>query len=231
MAVKKYLNRDKEKKQTSADDEWAHLTGIEEGPKLQVSDSMDVQDRNIFVRGKKPKSLTTTDIIQDELIETGHRTRTTDQYVRLVNAILDARLAEIDKIKKRKEVFDDDIESLQGDSSEDFKNLEKIPIKQLKSKEVARLIRAISSEKGDTESRLAHHQTKAFSLEKIIEEQDKKIKELDSKLREKISQEKEITDKKSDEVVKDELKVLGELYGMDKLAKALKILNESKEDA
>jgi len=231
MASKKYLNREKKKEPISAEDEWAHLTGIEEGPQLKVSDVMEVQDRNIFIRGKKQKSLTTTDIIQEELLDTGHRTRTTDQYVRLVNAIFDARLAEIEKIKKQKELFDDDIESLRSDSSEDFENFKKIPIKQLKSKDVAKLIRAISHEKGNTQSRLSHHQTKAYSLEKIIEEQDNKIKELDNKLKEKIVQEKDIKEKKSVEAVQDELKMLGDMYGMDKLSKALKILNESKEEA
>ena len=55
MGSKKYLNRKKEQK-ISADDEWAHLTGIEKGPKLEVSDALDIQSRNIFVAGTKPKA-------------------------------------------------------------------------------------------------------------------------------------------------------------------------------
>ena len=65
MPTKKYLNRDKEEK-TAADDEWAHLTGIETGPKLQVADALDIQSRNIFVSGKKQKAVSTTDIIQEK---------------------------------------------------------------------------------------------------------------------------------------------------------------------
>jgi DNA-binding transcriptional ArsR family regulator len=226
MPTKKYLNRDNNQK-TSADDEWAHLTGIEEGPKLQVSDALDVQSRNIFVRGHKPKAVSTTDIIQEELLDAGHQTRTTDQYVKLVNAILDERLGEIDRIKNRKQIFDDDIESLRSESSEDFEKLKKIPIKELKSKDVSKLIKTISEEKGSIESRLEHHKSKADSLEKRIEEQDIKIRELDLKLKEKIIQEKENKEKKSASAIQDELKILGELYGLDKLSKALKKLNES----
>ncbi len=223
---KKYLNRDK-KQQESADDEWAHLTGIEEGPKLEVSDALDVQSRNIFVRGHKPKAVTTTDIVQEELSDAGHQTRTTDQYVRLVNAIFDERLGEINRIKNQKQIFDDDIEALRYESSEDFEKLKKLPNKELKSKDVSKLIKTISVEKGNIESRLEHHKSKASSLEKRIEEQDNKIKELDFKLKEKIIQESEIKEKKSVSAIQDELKILGELYGIDKLSKALKKLNES----
>ena len=223
---KKYLNRDK-KQQVSADDEWAHLTGIEEGPKLEVSDALDVQSRNIFVRGHKPKAVSTTDIIQEELLDAGHQTRTTDQYVRLVNAIFDERLGEINRIKNQKQIFDDDIEALRYESSEDFEKLKKLPIKELKSKDVSKLIKTISEEKGNIESRLEHHKSKASSLEKRIEEQDSKIKELDFKLKEKIIQENEIKEKKSVSAIQDELKILGEVYGIDKLSKALKKLNES----
>ena len=230
MPAKKYLNRDKGKQKIAAEDEWAHLTGIEEGPKIQVADALDVQDRNIFIRGKKPKGVSTTDIILDELEETGHRTRTTDQYVRLVNAVLDERLAEIDKIKSLKQNFDNDIDSLRGEPSEDIQTLTKIPVKKLKSKEVARLIKAISEEKGNTESRLEHHKIKATSLEKIIVEQEEKIKELDAKLKEKIVQEKESKEKKSVKEIQSELKILEELYGKEKLSQALKTLNNSEKE-
>lgn len=228
MPAKKYLNRDSKQK-TSADDEWAHLTGVEDGPKLQISDALDIQSRNIFVSGKKPKAVSTTDIIQEELEDAGHQTRTTDQYVKLVNAILDERLGEIDRIKNQKQIFDDDIEALRHESIEDFEKLKKKSLKELKSKDVATLIKTISEEKGNIESRLEHHKTKASSLEKRIEDQDKKIKELDLKLKEKIIQEKETKEKKSVNAIQDELKILGELYGMDKISKALKSLNETGE--
>ncbi len=228
MPTKKYLNRDK-KKEVSADDEWAHLTGSETGPKLQVADALDIQSRNIFVSGKKQKAVSTTDIIQEELLDAGHQTRTTDQYVKLVNAILDQRLEKIDRIKNQKQIFDDDIEALRSESSEDFEKLKKIPINELKSRDVSKLIKTISDEKGNIESRLEHHKSKADSLEKSIEDQDHKIKELDIKLKEKIIQEKETKEKKSVNAIQDELKILGELYGMDKISKALKKINESGE--
>ena len=227
MAIKKYLNRKKEQK-ISADDEWAHLTGIEEGPKLEVSDAFDIQARNIFVAGTKPKYHSTTDVIREELLDAGHQTRTTDQYVKLVNAILDERLGEINRIKNQKQIFDDDIEALRYDSSEDFEKLRKISIKELKSKDVSKLIKKISDEKGNIESRLDHHKSKASSLEKTIEEQDNKIKELDMKLKEKIIQERETKENKSVSAIQDELKILGEVYGIDKLSKALKKINESR---
>ncbi len=49
------------------------------------------------------------------------------------------------------------------------------------------------------------------------------------KLKEKIIQESETKEKKSVSAIQDELKSLGEVYGIDKLSKALKKLNESKE--
>ena len=230
MAQKKFLNRDNKKNQVSADDEWAHLVGVEEGPKLEISDVLDVEDRNIFIRSKKPKKYSTTDVIQEGITETGFKTRTTDQYVRLVNAIFDARLAEIERIKKRKEIFDGDLELLNTKESEDYDKFKEIPVKELESKDVAKLIKAISNEKGNTKTRLEHHKIKATSLEKKLEEQDKKIKELDEKLKEKISHEKVIKEKKSEEDIQDELKILGKLYGMDKLSKALKMINSTEGD-
>ena len=85
----------------------------------------------------------------------------------------------------------------------------------------------------DYASRLALQLQKTVSLdewsETSIEEQDNKIRELDIKLKEKIIQERETKEKKSVSAIQDELKILGELYGIDKLSKALKKLNETGE--
>ncbi|KKL59088.1 hypothetical protein LCGC14_2218920, partial [marine sediment metagenome] len=41
---------------------------------------------------------------------------------------------------------------------------------------------------------------------------------------------KVMKEKKSEEDIQDELKILGKLYGMDKLSKALKMINSTEGD-
>ena len=64
-------------------------------------------------------------------------------------------------------------------------------------------------------------------MEKQLLEKDKKITELDKHLKEKMVEENKIEEKKSVEVVEDELKMLQDLYGKEKLAEALKKLEKS----
>lgn len=230
MPTRKYINKEKKKPKSSEDDEWAHIIGVEEGPKVRVSDAMDVEDRSIFIRDSKRKPTSTVDMIQDELEETGHRTRTTDQYVKLVNAILDERLLEIEKMKKRSESFDDDLENLSSGNKFSFENFEKIPIHEMKSKDVAKLIKVLNEEKGSTLSKLEHFKTQAYSLEKELLEKDKKINELDKHLKEKMVKENKEEENSQEEKppdFEDKLKLLEELYGKEKLVEALKKLEKS----
>ncbi|KKL59087.1 hypothetical protein LCGC14_2218910 [marine sediment metagenome] len=51
---RKYINRERKRSnKVSADDEWAHITGIEKGPELEIEDAMDVQERTIALTNEQ----------------------------------------------------------------------------------------------------------------------------------------------------------------------------------
>lgn len=230
MPRKKYLNRVRGTKKNS-EDEWTHITGVDGADtRIEIADAMDVQDRSIFIRGEEQKPMTVTEIVQEELKDTKHKTRNADQYVKYVNAILDNRLNKINKIKKEKQDFDDEIEILAPENLKNFEKLTKLPINELNSKEVARLLKALSQERGITVTRLEHYKNKVDTMQKRLEDQDKKIQEINKKLQEKMVKEKEEKEKKSVEIIQEELQTLGEIYGMGKLSEAINMLKEAGEE-
>jgi len=63
---RKYINRERKRSnKVSDDDEWAHITGIEKGPELEIEDAMDVQERTIALK-KEHANKTPYEIIKEE---------------------------------------------------------------------------------------------------------------------------------------------------------------------
>lgn len=228
MARKRYINRIKKPKENSKDD-WTHVTGIDgTDTRIEIADTMDVQDRSIFIRGEEQKPLTVTEAVQEELKETGQETRHANQYVRYVNAILDNRLAKLEKIKKKKAAFDEDIDALQPEHLKNFEKLTKLPFSELNSKEIARVLKTLSQEKSMTQTQLEHFKNKVKAIQERLLQQDKKVQEINEKLQEKVVQEQEKKEKRSVEIIQEELQTLGEIYGMKKLSEAINMLKQTR---
>ena len=223
MSRKKHLNR-REKKGNS-EDQWDHIPGVEGyTTRIEIKDAMDVQDRSVTFDGGKRKKTSVTDVIQEELVDAGHRTRNTDQYVKYFNALIGARLLKVDSIKKEKQEFDNIIESLHPNQLKNFEKLSKIPINQLNSKEMSRVLKAFSEERGITLTKLDHFKNRVKETEEKLLEQDQKIKEVQKQLQESLAQEKHEKDLKPLKLVQEHLKIIRDIFGIEKFSKAIKLL-------
>ncbi len=223
MSRKRHLNR-RENKGNSAD-QWDHIPGVDGyTTRIEIKDAMDVQDRSVSFDRDKRKKTSVTDVIQEELVDAGHRTRTTDQYVKIFNALIGARLLKVDSIKKEKQEFDNIIESLHPNQLKNFEKISKIPINQLNSKEMSRVLKAFSEEKGITLTKLDHFKNRVKETEEKLLEQDQKIKEVQKQLQENLSQEKQVKDMKPLNLVQEHLKIIRDIFGIEKFSKAIKLL-------
>jgi len=223
MSRKRHLNR--REKKVNSDDQWDHIPGVDGyTTRIEIKDVMDVHDRSVTFDGAKRKKTSATDVIQEELTDAGHQTRNTDQYVKYFNALMGARLLKVDSIKKEKQEFDNIIESLHPDQLKNFEKLSKIPINQLNSKEMSRVLKALSEEKGITLTKLDHFKNRVKETEEKLLEQDQKIKEVQKQLREKLSQEKQVNEIKPLNLVQEHLKIIRNIFGIEKFSKAIKLL-------
>ncbi len=223
MPRKKHLNRIVNK--ARSEDQWDHIPGVDGyTTRIEIKDDMDVQDRSVTFDGDKRKKTSVTDVIQEELVDAGHRTRTTDQYVKYFNALMGARLIKVDSIKKEKQEFDEIIESLHPEQLRNFEKLIKMPINQLNSKEISRVLKALSEEKGITLTKLDHFKNRVKETEEKLLEQDQKIKEVQKQLQENLAHEKHEKDLKPLKLVQEHLKIIRDIFGIEKFSKAIKLL-------
>lgn len=223
MPRKKHLNR--RVNNARSEDQWDHIPGVDGyTTRIEIKDDMDVQDRSVTFDGDKRKKTSVTDVIQEELVDAGHRTRTTDQYVKYFNALMGARLIKVDSIKKEKQEFDEIIESLHPEQLRNFEKLIKMPINQLNSKEISRVLKALSEEKGITLTKLDHFKNRVKETEEKLLEQDQKIKEVQKQLQENLAHEKHEKDLKPLKLVQEHLKIIRDIFGIEKFSKAIKLL-------
>ena len=185
---------------------------------------MDVQDRSVTFDGDKPKKTSVTDVVQGVLVDAGHRTRNTDQYMKYFNALINDRLLKVDSIKKEKQEFDEIIESLHPEQLKNFEKLIKIPITQLNSKEISKVLKALSEEKGITLTKLDHFKNRVKETEEKLLEQDQKIKEIQKHLQENLVHEKHEKDIQPLKLVQEHLKIIRDIFGIEKFSKAIKLL-------
>jgi len=230
--TRKFLNRQDKiglaKKEVTAEDEWAHLTGAEEGgieskieTKIEASDAADVTDRSIVFGNKLqegPKTI--IDVVAEEVRNAMDAAGNTGQYIRFVNNHIDSQRREIEKIKKIKERFDHEIDLLQSNQVKIEKLNNKLLPKQ-DVKTVTEYLHQLLLEKGITKSKLDFLKNEISSVEEELQQQEKQIEEVSE----------EINNKKPDDAggdkeqkIKEELENLMKKYGVNNSAELLKLL-------
>ncbi len=225
MSRKKHLNRRENK--ARSEDQWDHIPGVDGyTTRIEIKDAMDVQDRSVTFDGDKPKKISVTDVVQGVLVDAGHRTRNTDQYMKYFNALINDRLLKVDSKKKEKQEFDEIIESLHPEQLKNFEKLIKIPITQLNSKEISKVLKALSEEKGITLTKLDHFKNRVKETEEKLLEQDQKIKEIQKQLQENLVHEKHEKDLQPLKLVQEHLKIIRDIFGIEKFSKAIKLLKD-----
>ena len=251
--VRKYISRTRrESSGVSAEDEWQHITDNVEEPALEIKDPMDIQNRCITIsKNEVPKTtleikdamdIENRNIIlsKDDLPKTalervkdGARNAmdaagNTGQYIKFVNKHIDNQKKEIDKIKKIKEKFDQEIELLQSHNP----NLLKLDVDSLENfdiKTVSKYLQQLLQEKGFTKKKLNNLKGVIESVEGELQNQENQIQGLNQELESK--QLEEPVDGKDTLTIKTELNSLLEKYGINNLSNVFDMVKSAKSSS
>lgn len=222
---RKYINRERKRSnKVSADDEWAHITGIEKGPELEIEDAMDVQERTIALTNEQANK-TTYEIIKEESRNAMDAAGNTGQYIRFVNNHINNQNKEINKIKKIKEKFDQEVQLLQNHNP----NLLKIDtdsLDRMNIELVTNYLQELLVEKGLTKKRLDQLKSDIENVEDDLIKQEEQIEGLNEEL--EIKKIHEPNGKNTEIEIKNELSSLVEKYGIENLSNGLKGVKSSK---
>ena len=222
---RKYINRERKRSnKVSADDEWAHITGIEKGPELEIEDAMDVQERTIALK-KEHANKTTYEIIKEESRNAMDAAGNTGQYIRFVNNHINNQNKEINKIKKIKEKFDQEVQLLQNHNP----NLLKIDtdsLDRMNIEIVTNYLQELLVEKGLTKKKLDELKSDIENVEDELIKQEEQIEGLNEEL--EIKKIHGPNEKNTEIEIKNELSSLVEKYGIENLSNVLKGVKSSK---
>jgi len=225
---RKYINRtSRNSSDVSAEDEWAHITDNVEGPALEIKDAMDVQDRTIsFSKDEVPK--TTFERVKEGTRNAMDAAGNTGQYIKFVNRHIDNQKKEIDKIKKIKEKFDQEIELLQSHNPSllklDVDSLENFDIKT-----VSKYLQQLLQEKGFTKKKLNNLKDVIENVEGELQNQENQIQGLNQELESK--QLEEQANGKDTLTIKTELNSLLEKYGINNLSNVFDMVKSAKSSS
>lgn len=222
---RKYINRERKRSnKVSADDEWAHITGIEKGPELEIEDAMDVQERTIALK-KEQANKTTYEIIKEESRNAMDAAGNTGQYIRFVNNHINNQNKEINKIKKIKEKFDQEVQLLQNHNP-NLLNIDTESLDSMNIEIVTNYLQELLVEKGLTKKRLDELKSDIENVEDDLIKQEEQIEGLNEEL--EIKKIPGPNGKNTEIEIKNELSSLVEKYGIENLSNVLKGVKSSK---
>jgi hypothetical protein len=225
--TRKFINREDKKgldakKDVTAEDEWAHLAGGEDGSietkieeKIEAVDAADVSDRSItFGNQQQVGQKTKFDIVREEARNAMDAAGNTGQYIRFVNKHIDNQKREIDKIKKIKERFDHEIDLLQSNRYKiDTLNNNLLPKPDVKT--ITESLHQLLLEKGITKSKLDNLKNEIGAVEEELQQQENQIEEVSEEIKNKklvsVNEDKK-------EKMKEDLETLMKKYGVTNIS-------------
>jgi len=228
--ARKFINRQEKKgldakKDVSAEDEWAHLTGNEKSieknikTKIEAADAMDVLDRSITFgdteeRGPKTRYEVIKEVTRNAMDAAGN----TGQYIRFVNKHIEKQNQAINKIKKIQEKFDHEIDLLQSNRSKiESVNKKLLPNQNVKT--ITESMHQLLLEKGITKSKLDTIKNDITSVEDELQQQETQIEDVSEQLNHKnLILEKE----KNKQQIQKELGSLMKKFGVKDVSELLK---------
>ena len=223
---RKYINRNDE---NDENDEKSSKSRIERlGPNIDDLDPMEVTYRNILIEKEQgPKPLTKEEIVKEEVRETGHQTRTTNQFQKYVNAHLSDRVSKINKIKEAKEKFDDEIKKLQTNEPLSSSELEQSAA-ELTSNTLFEMLESLKTNKEVTGNKIKQYRAQIKQAEEELFEQEMAIQKIEKELkRKKIIEAKNLHESSE---IKNELTNLTEKYDVDELKRVLELLEKKNKE-
>ncbi len=182
--VRKYINRTRrDSSDDSTENEWEYFTDNVKEPALEIKDAMDIQKRSIIL-SKNDLPKTTSQRVKEGTRNAMDAAGNTGQYIKFVNTHIDKQKKEIDKIKKIKEKFDQEIELLQSHNP----NLLKLDVDSLDNfdnKVVSKYLQQLLQQKVLTKKKLNDLKSVIENVEDELQNQESQIKGLDQELESK----------------------------------------------
>ncbi|WP_179368085.1 hypothetical protein [Candidatus Nitrosotenuis sp. DW1] len=220
--AEKHLNRisDEEKEQAKkdSDDDWSHITGV--GSRIEVVDPLAVTDRTIIF-GKDIIPSTKEDVVKEKTDEFKDQIGNTNQYLKFVNAHLAAKKERLDMLKERDRKFQEEIDSLNGNSIKPRSDLDKINYKYITEDDTKSLVIHMASELEQIKEKLTHQESQVQKTKIELRQKEEQLKHL----YEEIAQNKKKIPEDPLAVIREELAKLGIDGNSGKLADALSALS------
>jgi len=225
--AEKHLNRisnDVEHyKQDSAEDEWAHITGV--GSKIEAIDPLAVTDRSIIF-GRDAVKSTKENVVKEKTDQFKDQMGNTNQYLKFVNAHLAAKKIELDKIKEREKKFKEEIDALQGNNIKPRSELDKVQYKDITENDIKSLIVHIESEREQIKEKLSHQELQVEKIKLELCQKEEQLQHMHDEIERK--NKKKATMQSTEDpllVIKEELERLGINGDSGKIASALSALS------
>jgi len=223
--VEKHLNRISEEERAASeqskqdsDGDWSHITGV--GSRIEVVDPLAVTDRSIIF-GKDVRPSTKEESVKEKADEFKDQIGNTNQYIKFINAHLVAKMEKLDKVKEREKKFQEEIESLQGNSIKPRSDLDKVNYKYITENDTKSLIVHMASELEQIKEKLAHQKSQVEKTKSEMQQKEEQLKNL----QEEIAQNKRKVSEDPLLTIREELAKLGIDGNSGKLANALSALS------
>ncbi len=218
--AEKHLNRisEEERAKRESDDDWSHITGV--GSRIEAADPLAVTDRTIIF-GKDVGTSSKEDAVKEKTGEFKDQIGNTNQYLKFVNAHLAAKKEKLDKLKEREKKFQEEIESLQGNSVKPRADLERVNYKYITENDTKSLVIHMASELEQIKEKLMHQESQVQKTKSELQQKEEQLKTL----QEEIAQNKKKVPEDPLSVIREELAKLGIDGNAGKLASALNTLS------
>lgn len=223
--VEKHLNRisEEERAKRDSEEDWSHITGV--GSRIEVVDPLAVTDRTIIF-GKDVGPSTKEDAVKEKTDEFKDQIGNTNQYLKFVNAHLAAKKEKLDMLKERERKFQEEIDSLQGNTVKPRSDLEKVNYKYITENDTKSLVIHMTTELEQIKEKLTHQESQVQKTKSELQQKEEQLKNL----QEEIAQNKKKIPEDPLLVIREELARLGIDGSSGKLADALSALSSITKD-
>ena len=162
------------------DDEWSRVTAAV-GEKIEAADIMDIQDRSITFNQNEAETTKEEDY-KEKNEEFKDHFGNTAQYVKFVNAHLQAKKSRLEKLKSEKEQFEKEIASLKSADKKTKSDLDLLNYKEIKSDDVRKVLTAIEKERQEAKAKVEHFSSRLKEANDHLLQKNKQMEEVKSEL-------------------------------------------------
>lgn len=212
---RKFINR---KLESRDDSEWDHITEI--SPKIDVNDALDVQDRSIFFNKEQGEPITNWDKTKDEVRNAMDRAGNVGQYIKYVNAHIEKQNSAINKMKKNKDAWDEEMNLLKNGVEKKLEIVKDVPIYD--KKRMIEMRDSLIQETNNKRNHLNKLRDDVWKIEHDLEQKQIQINQLDAN----IKNSKDDVDKDTQKI-RDEIVELTKKYDAATIAEIIKNLEKS----